>query len=85
MRRWQRRRLISSAGTMPSHRRPFHLSRERRRWWQHAMRPHRLDRAAWEMISEFESRLDQQMKTLRALLLREFGKLPRHTRSRSPK
>ena len=63
----------------------FRLSAERRRWWRAAMRPHRLDRAAWRVIAEFERDLDRQMKELRTLLLREFGKLPRQTRRLSSK
>lgn len=64
---------------------PFHLSATRRRWWRAAMRPHRLDRAAWQMISEFERELDRQMGQMRAVLLREFSS-PKSTapRYRSP-
>jgi hypothetical protein len=51
----------------------FRLSAERRSWWRAAMRPYRLDRAAWRMISEFERELDQQMRALRDLLIREFS------------
>ena len=49
------------------------------------MRPHRLDRAAWQMISEFERELDRQMGQMRAVLLREFSS-PKSTapRYRSP-
>jgi hypothetical protein len=35
----------------------FRLSAERRCWWRAAMRPHRIDRAAWLVIEQFEDDL----------------------------
>jgi len=47
------------------------------------MHPHRLNRAAWQIISEFERDLDQQMREIRAVLIKEFSESPSRATKRT--